>query len=135
MRLSRAWILSITFIAMTLAGPAAATTSQICVAPWQRESSDTPLDRRVQSNSVFTFSGRGIPKLRSPVGKQGLLADAPSQFRVSVALDGKPMESFKIDTRSYPGGKACMWLYFPHVTWQVGPYLHGKNGCRCFGNP
>jgi hypothetical protein len=106
--------------------------SQICVAPWTVTSSDLPLDRRVQATSAFTFSGRGLKATSVRAGAPLVLSQAPVKFRMSVALDGNAMESFVVDTTGYPGGRACMWLYFPYVTWQLGPYVHGRHGCRCF---
>ena len=128
-------ILLATFLSTFAAGAASASdqTGQICIAAWSSTGGDVPSNRWVHQDSTFLITGLNIKGTEIRSGDQQVILETLVRARISVALDGKPMESFRVTLDAYPAKRACMWLYFPHVTWQIEPYIHGTHGCSCFG--
>ncbi len=106
----------------------------ICIAPFPVISGDAALGRNITKETTFTFSIDSKQNVDVKQGESKTISDLSltKKHSVRVLIDGKPHESFSVTFSKLQTKKVCMWLYFPHTTWQVYPYVEGKHGCSCF---
>lgn len=92
------YILLATFLSTFAAGAASASdqTGQICIAAWSSTGGDVPSNRWVHQDSTFLITGPNIKGAEIRSGDQQVILETLVRARISVALDGKPMESFRV---------------------------------------
>jgi hypothetical protein len=111
---------------------------KICIAPFHpaRFASEPPMlmDHPAPGpDSKYSFRVDGKLKASVGVGELGLIAGVPvdRKVRVQVLLDGKPIESFKVDLRRARGHRDCLWLHEGYWTWSLLGDWYEESGCRC----
>jgi hypothetical protein len=97
----------------------------VCIAPFQ-VSKDQYLEspRSLHTwapgeKSKFSFSVDGKVRAEVGAGESACMKDLETQkpIRISVKLDGKPYESFKLDLAQEGQSRVCLWLYPNYWHW------------------
>jgi hypothetical protein len=106
----------------------------VCIAPFPARSGDAALGRTISSETAFTFHFGKYKTITVKQGESAMATELPTNERILVRIlqNNIPHESFTIDFRKFSSGKICMWLYFPHITWQTYDYSEKGHGCKCF---
>lgn len=106
---------------------------QICVGELKYPKGDAGGGKIFNEDTVFTISisssevelGKGDSKVLE-------LPDTVEGKYISIKKNGRPYSSIKYQPNKFKSSKICMWLYWPHATWQLDSYKKGKYGCNCF---
>jgi hypothetical protein len=133
----RTRLLLLTFILNILAGVTTAQTTKggsVCIAPFPALKGDAAGGRTISSKTTFAFRFGKYKTVTVKQGESAIVTALPSNERIMVQVlqNNNPYESFPIDFRKFSSDKICMWLYFPHITWQTYDYSEKGHGCKCF---
>jgi len=106
---------------------------QICVGELIYPKGDSSGGRDFRDDTIFTIS---IGSTKVKVGKgESKVIELPESVNgkyISIKKNNKPYSSIKYRPMRFKSARICMWLYWPHATWQLYDYEKGKWGCNCF---
>ena len=106
---------------------------QICIGKLTYPKGDASGGSDFRDDTVFTISvGSSKVKLGKDESRVLELPENVSGKFISIKKNDKPYSSIKYQPKKFKSDKVCMWLYWPHATWQIDNYEKGKRGCSCF---
>ncbi len=124
---------SILFLVLSLLSLSAyGQGKQLCVGKLEYLKGDASGGRSFRDDTIFTISigGSKIKLGKNESKTLELPVDVQGKY-ITIKKNDKPYTSIKYRPKYFKSSKICMWLYWPHATWQMSDYEKGKHGCGC----
>ena len=104
--------------------------TNICIGTLSFPSGDASLGANFSSSTRFLIRA-GESSIEVGEGESKSLAFKSASV-ISISKNGEPYSAIPFSSTKYSGSKYCLWLYWPHATWQLNEYQKGRWGCNCF---
>ena len=123
-----------TFLLFLFCAVAGAAEQRICIGTLDIPTGDASGGRNWPSSTTFSVSFDDNTIVVAKGESDTLVVpDIETTTAVVIKKDGEPYSAFQFDPSVNKAAEYCLWLYWPHATWQLYEYESGKWGCSCFG--
>ncbi len=112
---------------------AAKDSNEICIEPYELLSGDVAGGRnwKNDTNFSFTIGETEVSLSESESVLLSYLSNAKSKYLV-IKKDLKPYSAIYLSSDIKKQPKSCLWLSWPHATWQISPLNERTTTCECF---